>query len=51
MVADGACFFGRSPLYTGPITLTETTPVRAAVFRAGKKLAVRDALIFTKVQR
>jgi len=38
-----------SALYSGPITLTETTPVRASVFKDGRKLAVRDAVIFTKV--
>ena len=38
-----------SPLYEGPITLTETTPVRATAFREGGKLAVRDVMVFTKV--
>jgi outer membrane protein assembly factor BamB len=37
-----------SPLYAGPITLTETTPVRASAFRNGRKVAVRDVVIFTK---
>ena len=40
-----------SPLYTSPITLTETTPVRAAAFRDGRKVAVRDAMVFTKVDK
>lgn len=39
----------RSPLYTGPITLERTTAVRASVFQEDRKLAVRDAIIFTKV--
>jgi len=39
----------QSPLYTAPITLTRTTVVRASVFKGGKKLASRDALLFTKV--
>ncbi len=38
-----------SRLYTAPITLTETTPVRASAFRGGRKLAVRDVVVFTKV--
>ncbi|MGB2820473.1 MAG: FN3 associated domain-containing protein, partial [Phycisphaerae bacterium] len=38
-----------SALYTAPITLTETTPVRASAFRGGRKLAVRDVVVFTKV--
>ena len=38
-----------SPLYTKPITLTRTTPVRASAFRGGRKLAVRDVVVFTKV--
>lgn len=40
-----------SALYTGPITLTETMPVRASAFRNGRKVAVRDAIIFTKVRK
>jgi len=40
-----------SALYTGPITLTETTPVRASAFRNGRKVAVRDGPIFTKVRK
>lgn len=39
----------RSPLYTAPITLERTTAVRASVFKGDQKLAVRDAIIFTKV--
>jgi len=39
-----------SALYTGPITLTETTTLRSAVFRNGLKLAERDAVRFTKPQ-
>ena len=38
-----------SMLYTGPITLTKTTAVRASVFKGGRKLAMRDAVIFMKV--
>ncbi|MHC4351947.1 MAG: outer membrane protein assembly factor BamB family protein [Planctomycetota bacterium] len=39
----------RSPLYTEPITLERTTAVRATAFRGDRKLAVRDATIFTRV--
>lgn len=38
-----------SPLYTKPIVLTDTTTVRASVFKNRRKLATRDAVIFTKV--
>jgi len=38
-----------SPLYGGPLTLTETTAIRAAAFRDGRKVAERDAIVFTKV--
>ncbi len=39
-----------SPLYAGPIRISETTRVRAAVFRKGKKLADRDVVVFKKVE-
>jgi hypothetical protein len=39
----------RSPLYTAPITLGRTTAVRASAFKGNWKLAVHDAIIFTKV--
>ncbi|HEC04069.1 MAG TPA: hypothetical protein ENI81_11095 [Phycisphaerales bacterium] len=41
----------RSPLYTSPIAIERTTPVRASAFKGGRKLAVRDAIIFTKVDK
>ena len=40
-----------SPRYTDPITLTDTTSVRAAAFKDGRKVAVRDAMVFTKVDK
>lgn len=40
-----------SGLYTTPITLEQTTTVRASAFRRGRKVAVRDAIIFTKVDK
>ena len=40
-----------SPLYTAPITIERTTPVRASAFEGGRKLAVRDAIIFTRVDK
>ena len=39
-----------SPPYTGPITITETTTVRAAAFRGARKLADRDAIVFKRVE-
>ncbi len=41
----------QSPLYTAPIILEQTTAVRASAFRGDRKLAVRDAIIFTRVDR
>jgi len=38
-----------SMLYTGPITIAKTTPIRASAFRGGRRLALRDAMVFTKV--
>jgi outer membrane protein assembly factor BamB len=38
----------RSPLYTTPIMLEQTTAVRASAFKADRKLAARDAIIFTR---
>jgi len=38
-----------SPLYAGPITLSETTPVRAAAFLDGKKMVAKDAVVFRRV--
>ncbi len=38
-----------NPLYTTPITLERTTTVRASAFKGSRKVAVRDAIIFTKV--
>ena len=46
---DNTCPTPESPLYTKPVTLTRTTGVRASVFRNGQKLAVRDVVVFTKV--
>jgi len=40
-----------SPLYTTPITLEKTTTVRASAFKGSRKVAVRDAVIFTKVDK
>ena len=40
----------QSPRYTGPLTLTATTPIRAAAFQAGRKVAERDAIVFTRVE-
>lgn len=39
-----------SPPYAGPIRVSETTRVRAEVFRKGKKLADRDVAVFKKVE-
>lgn len=38
-----------SPLYTKPITITKTTPIRASAFLNGTKVAIRDAVLFRKV--
>lgn len=40
-----------SPLYTSPITLERTTTVRASAFRGNRKLAVRDGIVFTRVDK
>ncbi len=40
-----------STLYTKPITIDKTTPIRAAVFRDGKKLAERDVVRFTRREK
>ena len=40
-----------SPRYTSPITLTETTSVRATASKNGRKVAVRDAMVFTRVDK
>ncbi|NQT85946.1 PQQ-binding-like beta-propeller repeat protein, partial [bacterium] len=40
-----------SPLYTKPLTITKTTPIRATAFLAGRKAAVRDVVVFTKVEK
>jgi len=37
-----------STLYEAPIELTKTTPIRAAVFKGGVKLEVKDAVVFRK---
>jgi len=41
----------RSELYTAAITLERTAAVRASAFRGNRKLAVRDAIIFTRVDK
>jgi len=38
----------KSTLYETPIELTETTPIRAAVFKDGVKLEIKDAVVFRK---
>ena len=40
-----------SPVYKGPITIKETSIISAAIFKAGRKVAVRDPAIFLKVGR
>jgi len=37
-----------STLYNKPITLTKTTPIRAAVFKDGEKLEYKDVVVFRK---
>ncbi|MHC5056659.1 MAG: outer membrane protein assembly factor BamB family protein, partial [Planctomycetota bacterium] len=46
---DGSHPNARSALYEGPLTISETTTVRAAVFRDGRKLEQKDAVVFRKV--
>ena len=46
---DNAYPTADSPVYAKPFTITKTTPVRATAFLHGRKVAVRDVLIFTKV--
>lgn len=48
---DGTYPTPESPLYTTPITLEQTTAVRASAFKGDRQVAVRDAVIFTKVDR
>jgi hypothetical protein len=48
---DGSQPTAESLLYTRPITLTETTAVRAIAFKGRRKLAERDAMVFTKVDK
>jgi len=37
-----------STLYTTPVELTKTTPIRAAVFKDGAKLELKDVVVFRK---
>ena len=46
---DGSQVVGDSPIYSGPITITGTTPLRAAAFLGGRKVAIRDVVLFRKV--
>ena len=46
---DGSHPDATSARYEGPLTISETTTVRAAVFRGGRKLEQKDAVVFRKV--
>lgn len=46
---DGSFARADSPLYKGPINLTRTTAIGATLFKDGKKVAVRDPVIFLKI--
>lgn len=41
----------KSTLYKGPIEIDKTTAIRAAVFKDGKKLEIKDAVTFRKTDR
>ncbi|MHC4507193.1 MAG: chitobiase/beta-hexosaminidase C-terminal domain-containing protein [Planctomycetota bacterium] len=48
---DGSYPTAGSTPYARPITLSETTTVRASAFKAGRKVAVRDGVLFVKVEK